>query len=132
MTYLVDTHIFLWSLFSPRKINKKIRRILRNQEVTKFVSLITFWEISLKYSLGKLPLKKLAPDELPNIAKNARYDILFLDTEVVCSFYKLPKIKNKDPFDRMLAWQAIRSDCTLVTVDKDFRDLSSRGLKLLS
>lgn len=130
MSYLIDTHIFLWVLFAPQKISKKIRTILADPEKVKCISLITFWEISLKYSLGKLKLPGILPDQLPSVAKDSGFEILNLDVDTTASFFKLPKLKNKDPFDRMLAWQAICKDCFLLTQDADFANYKDYGLKI--
>ncbi|MBI4038916.1 type II toxin-antitoxin system VapC family toxin [Candidatus Daviesbacteria bacterium] len=131
MSYLVDTHIFLWSLFSPKKISKKIIEILIDPKLTKVVSSVTFWEISLKYQLGKLDLTNVYPDQLPGIAKNTGFEILSLDADIASSFFKLPKLKNQDPFDRMLIWQAISKDYTLLTQNKDFALYQECGLKII-
>ena len=96
MNYLVDTHIFLWVMTSPKKISKKIRDILLDPQATKYVSAVTFWETSLKYQLGKIDLIGILPDKLPTIAKDSGFEILNLDADTASSFYKLPKIKNKD------------------------------------
>ena len=132
MSYLVDTHIFLWSVISPKKISQKIRKILNDPESTKYISVLSFWEISLKFSLDKIDLVGILPEELPDIAKKANFDILDLDSKTASSYYKLPKSKNKDPFDRMLAWQAINKDCYLLTKDQDFADYKDHGLKMIT
>lgn len=128
MNYLVDTHVFLWVIFSPKKISKTAKNILLDPQFTKYVSAITFWEISLKYQLEKIVLTGIYPDELPKIAKDTGFEILHLDADTASSFYKLPKL-SKDPFDRMLAWQAIRNSCTLLTQDSDFAAYKDYGLK---
>ena len=64
MSYLLDTHYILWSLFEPDRIGKKVKRILVDEEQTKYVSGISIWEISLKYSIGKLELIDTNPDEI--------------------------------------------------------------------
>lgn len=131
MSYLLDTHIFLWSIISPKKISKKIRKILNDSEPTKYVSVLSFWEISLKFSLDKIDLVGILPEELPDIAKKANFDIIDLDLKTASSYYKLPKTHNKDPFDRMLAWQAIKKDFHLLTKDRDFADYKDHGLKIV-
>lgn len=131
MKYLVDTHVFLWTLFSPKKISKRVKDILLDTEVTKYVSVITFWEISLKYLLGKIDLRGILPDKLPAIAINTGFETMNLTSETASSFYKLPKIKNKDPFDRVLAWQAIREDCFLITRDRELLDYKNEGLNIV-
>ena len=132
MNCLIDTHIFLWSLFTPEKIAQSAAGIIKDPGNRIFVSMITFWEISLKYSLNKLELKGVRPDELPEYANRLSYDILDLSTEDAASFYHLPRISHKDPFDRMLIWQAIREKLTLVTRDSKISDYEEFGLKLLS
>lgn len=129
MNYLADTHVLLWTILSPKKISKKVRNIANDSDSVKYVSIITFWEISLKFSSGRIDLGGFKPDNLPSIAKDTGFEILGLDTDTVTSFYKLPKLKNKDPFDRMLAWQAINKDYLLITKDSDFSSYLQYGLK---
>jgi PIN domain nuclease of toxin-antitoxin system len=129
--YLVDTHVFLWTVLSPQKIPKRVKDILLDTELTKYVSIITFWEISLKFLLGKIDLRGVLPDKFPTIATNTGFEILNLDAEIVSSFYKLSKIRNKDPFDRMLVWQAIKEDFHLLTKDQDLADYKDHGLKIV-
>lgn len=129
MNFLIDTHVFLWSIFEPEKMPKKIKASILDRESGVHISIITFWEISLKFTLSKIDLKGVLPDALPTIAKNDGFEILDLTIEDVSSFYKLPKVKNKDPFDRMLAWQAINHDYILLTQDKGFADYKDYGLK---
>lgn len=131
MNYLIDTHIFLWTIFSPDKISKQIKEILADSEFVKHVSVITFWEIALKFSIDKLDLKEISPDKLPAIAKKAGFEIINLEADIASSFYKLPRIKNKDPFDRMIAWHAICAKYTLLTQDKDFSEYKSQKLKII-
>lgn len=131
MNLLIDTHVFLWILFAPKKISKRVKDLLSDPENAKYISAITFWEISLKYQLGKLKLAGFLPDELPSTAQKIGFEILNLDVEIASTFYQLPKIKDKDPFDRMLAWQAICQDCTLLTKDLSFAGYRNYGLKTI-
>lgn len=131
MNYLVDTQVFLWVILSPKKITKRVKEILLDDEKTKQVSTVTFWEISLKFSLGKIDLKGILPDNLPAIADKTGFEILNLDAQTVSSFHRLPKTNHKDPFDRMLAWQAINQDCILLTSDKQFSSYKEFGLEVV-
>lgn len=131
MNFLLDTHIFLWAILTPEKISKKSRSSILDPDSTTYISTITFWEISLKFELGKIDLKGIMPDRLPEIARNDGFKILDLDADTTSSFYKLPKMKHKDPFDRMLAWQAIQKDFTLLTKDRYFADYKNHGLKTI-
>jgi PIN domain nuclease of toxin-antitoxin system len=131
MKYLIDTHIFLWSLFSPSNISKGAVQKIRKSENRIFVSTVTFWEISLKYSLNKLELKGITPDELPEFANQMNFEILNLDADEAASYYHLPRTPHRDPFDRMIIWQAIRKKMTLISKDRDIPDYQKFGLSLL-
>ncbi|OGD86694.1 hypothetical protein A2164_02695 [Candidatus Curtissbacteria bacterium RBG_13_35_7] len=112
-------------------MSKKVNIILSNTEQVKFVSIVTFWDISLKFSLGKIYLKGIQPDKLPNTAKDSQFEILNITPEIASSYHKLPKSHLKDPYDRMIAWQAIKEKFTLITKDKAFDNFQDCGLKVL-
>jgi PIN domain nuclease of toxin-antitoxin system len=131
MNYLIDTHIFLWSLFSPQKISKPAAQTIRKSENRIFVSSVTFWEIALKYALKKLELKGITPDELPEFADRMDFEILNLNAEDAASFHNLPRIAHRDPFDRMITWQAIREKMILISKDKEIQFYQEFGLKIL-
>ena len=132
MKYLIDTHIFLWSLFSPEKISVHIAKIIKESGNKVFVSTITFWDIALKYSLKKLELEGITPDALPEFAKQMRFELLGLSAEDAASFYHLPRTTHQDPFDRMLIWQAIREKMVLISKDSKILAYEDFGLKILT
>jgi PIN domain nuclease of toxin-antitoxin system len=131
MNCLIDTRILLWSAVSPEKISPKISQALLFSENRISVSAISFWEISLKYSLGKLEIQRLTPEDFPRISVETGFDLLPLSVEDVSTFHKLKILSHRDPFDRMLAWQAIRHDLTLLSMDPAFREYTSSGLQLI-
>ena len=57
--YLIDTHILIWLAVSPTKISKNIIKIIENTDNKICVSSISFWEIAIKISIGKLSLQGL-------------------------------------------------------------------------
>ncbi len=128
--YLLDTHSFLWSIFETSRLSIPVRSILSNGKNTIYVSAVSFWEISLKFGLGKLELEN-TPEQLPALAKQMGFLTLPIEPEEVASFYRLPKIAHKDPFDRMLIWQAISRNLILLSKDKQFEQYSQYGLKIL-
>ncbi len=133
MKYLVDTHYILWTLFEPGKIKKEIKEILEDKNKIKLVSGISLWEISLKYSLGKLVLEGTNPDEIKDKICESGFILLPVDNDEFSSYYKLPRKENhKDPFDRMLVWQAITKNITLLTNDKKIEQYVENGLKIIT
>ncbi len=132
MKYLLDTHYLLWALFEPGKIDRNITAILENDEDVKYISGINLWEISLKYSLGKLHLEGLNPDQLTGSVVEAGFNISDVDCKTYASYYRLPKKEDhKDPFDRMLIHHAIENNYTLISKDRRIQQYVSDGLRLV-
>ncbi len=129
MNLLLDTHVFLWSLFTPDKLSKAVVRKIKSPNNDVAVSVVTFWEISLKYALGKLELTGVKPEELPDFAAQMNLEILSIAAAEASSFHKLPRLSHKDPFDRIIIWQAIQRKMTLVSKDRDFKAYRKFGLK---
>ena len=131
MTYMLDTHVFLWTLFEPQKLSQKARQAIEDPNNTVYVSAATYWEISLKYALGKLVLTNVAPDALPDISRQMGFENMDIDADTASTFYKLPRTAHKDPFDRLVVWQAMNKNVTLITQDKGIGAYRKLGLKAL-
>ncbi len=131
MSYLLDTHAFLWLVFKPSVLSPSSRDILKDGGNRISVSALTFWEISLKYSLGKLVLKNCTPESLVEVAQKLDLETLDLMPGEASGFHRLPRAVHKDPFDRMIIWQAICKDLTLISKDKQFQEYEKFGLKTL-
>ena len=132
MIYLLDTHIILWSLFEPSKIKEPIRQILENEQDSKLISGVNLWEISLKYSLGKLELGGVNSNQLFDKSLEAGFEVAEIDNRLFTTYYQLPKKGNhQDPFDRLLIWQAISSGYILITQDKKIEQYRADGLRLV-
>ena len=129
MKYLLDTHTLLWALSSPNKLSKDVKEIISQTKHQTYVSTISLWEISMKYQLRKLELHGFLPGELPQLIKKSGFTIKNIDSEIASTFYKLPRL-HKDPFDRMLIWQAIREGLILVSCNKTFSDYENCGLSV--
>lgn len=131
MNILLDTHYVLWSLFDPKKIRTHEHDYFFNLNNTILVSVISLWEISLKYQLGKLVLRKIRPEDLPLAITQSGFTIAGMTENEASSFYQLPKFGHHDPFDRMLVWQAIQNRWHFLSKDKQMTRYRNRGLQLL-
>jgi len=129
--YLLDTHTFLWTFFESSHLSHKVHSILFDRNNMIYVSSVTFWEISLKFSLKKLELGTYLPEQLPSLAKKIGFLTLAIEPEESANFHRLPKIAHKDPFDRMLIWQAISKNLVLLSKDTQFKQYSEFGLKTI-
>ena len=132
MNYIIDTHILLWSIFSPEKLDENHRKLLASPNNTIFVTSISLWEISLKYCLGKLELYGFKPDDLIQVCSEMDIEIININEKSMASYYQLPNIKDhKDPFDRLIVWYCIKNAYVLITQDSKIPAYERYGLILI-
>ena len=112
-------------------LSRVVKKKIKSPDNNVAVSVVTFWEISLKYALGKLELTGIEPGELPDFANKMNLDILPLTADEASGFHHLPRLSHKDPFDRMLIWQAVQRGMTLISKDRDFSAYRKFGLKTI-
>jgi PIN domain nuclease of toxin-antitoxin system len=111
------------------KISKDIQGLLVSVKNEIYYSQASLWEISIKYSLGKLFLNGITPERLYGEIGDSFLLCKKLDNNELVSSYNLPR-EHKDPFDRIIIWQAIRGDMVLLSVDTKMDAYERYGLKL--
>ena len=131
MTYLLDTHFIVWSVVQPNMLSEKVREILSNPDNRIIVSTVSFWEISLKESIGKLKLTGYIPQDFPDACTQMGFEIKTLSAEDTSTYHHLSAQYHKDPFDRMLIWQAINNGYILISNDKEIKKYTTEGLKVI-
>ena len=117
MNIIIDTHIFLWIVCEPNKLSTSRTNIIKNKTNTIFVSSITFIEIMIKVSMGKL---KIDFDPIET-AKESGFKILDFSANDSLALRDMP-FYHKDPFDRMLISQSINRDYYLMSDDGKFKN----------
>ena len=131
MTYLLDTHYMLWALADTKKLQKSIKEIIINPAHRIVISTISFWEVSMKSSFGKLNMIGILPEDLPDACLKVGFDIECLSAKDSSTYHNLKAGYHKDPFDRMLIWQAIQNGYTLISSDTNIQKYVSEGLQIL-
>ncbi len=113
MSYLLDTHIILWWLSEPQKINEKARSVIRNRSNNIYLSSASFWEMAVKKSIGKLTL----PHNLLETLTVEGFKWLPILPQEALGVADLPMI-HQDPFDRLIIVQAKLHELILITADE--------------
>jgi PIN domain nuclease of toxin-antitoxin system len=132
MICLLDTHTFIWTTLQTNNLSKKSREIISNKNNEICISTVSFWEISLKTKINKFSFTNININNFPLYAKNMGFTIIDMQENETITFHELPLKKNhKDPFDRMLIWQAITKNMTMISKDKSFEQYKKDGLKLI-
>jgi PIN domain nuclease of toxin-antitoxin system len=80
-------------------------------------SAVCVWEAAIKSALGKLRV----PDDLPERLEEFAFERLAITDIHSWTVRSLPAVHN-DPFDRLLAAQAICERATIVSADTVFDD----------
>lgn len=120
MKILLDTHIFLWFISGDSRLSTPVREAVQNTDNKVYLSVVSVWEVIVKYQLGKLPLPEQPKTYLPKQRELHQIASLSLHESSVAQLAKMPPL-HRDPFDRMLICQAIRNGLTLATVDTAVR-----------
>ena len=117
MRLLLDTCTFLWAVRDPSKLSAEAAALFQSPGNEVFLSVVSVWEISVKYQLGRLPLADPPHIYLPR--ERARHGIepLQLEERSVLELRRLPAL-HQDPFDRMLISQAVAENLVLLTPDE--------------
>jgi PIN domain nuclease of toxin-antitoxin system len=120
MELLLDTHVFLWWVDGVRALPKAARAAIADPANGCRLSLVSCWEMAIKSSLGKLklpaPIERFVPEQL---AANG-FRLLDIDLADIARVATLP-FHHRDPFDRLLAAQALDGGLAIVSADGVFR-----------
>lgn len=118
MRLLLDTHVALWAIRDDPKLNARARELIANLDNPVFVSVVSLWEIAIKYAL-----RRGRPNDMPISAsealiafERAGYDMLPVTPSHALAVAELPAART-DPFDRMLVAQARTEPLRLLTSD---------------
>ena len=120
MTFLLDTHVFLWALGERTKLSKRVTALILEEGTDLVVSSASLWEIALKVQARKLELPVTPEFFDTHMAKIGVRRILSVSPVHIYATLKLPRV-HKDPFDRLLAAQCVVERMHLVTADRIFR-----------
>jgi PIN domain nuclease of toxin-antitoxin system len=116
MKLLLDTVTFLDSALASKDLSTHAKNLMLDPENELHVSIVSVWEIAIKYSSGKLQLPDSPERFIPEHRSKLDADILTLDEESVLHLLRLPRL-HRDPFDRMLIGQAVVHGMVILTPD---------------
>lgn len=120
MRVLVDTHTFLWDLLDDHRSSKRAREILRSNEHELVFSLVSLWEIAIKIKIGKLNAVGSSVAYIRDEMSRYGMELLPIRYEHILQLEALPPY-HSDPFDRLLAAQAVAEGLPILTGDQKFQ-----------
>ena len=121
MRLLLDTHALLWWISDDERLSSRAKALVGDGANEVFVSAVSAWEIVVKAGIGRLevpePIDRFVVAQLEANA----FHPLAITMRHSLGLASLPDV-HRDPFDRMLASQALLDDLTLVSSDRVFAD----------
>ncbi len=114
MKYIIDTHILIWSISENEKLSDKHKHIISSDKNEIFVCSASFWEISIKLSIGKFgALKPLR--ELFREVEKSKIQVLEMEEQDYLVLATLPFF-HKDPFDRAIISMAAARNMPVISM----------------
>ncbi|MEI9964061.1 MAG: type II toxin-antitoxin system VapC family toxin [Caulobacteraceae bacterium] len=115
MRLLVDTHALIWALTDPSRLSRRARSALEDAENDVWVSAASGYEIEFKRprdaEIGRVPA------ELAEAVLGMGFAWLAIDERHTIAAGRLPRLHG-DPFDRLLAAQALVENLSVITRDR--------------
>ena len=127
MGLLLDTHAAIWWWLDSPKLGPEARADLIDGGQTAFVSAVSAIEIAIKFRIGKLPEFGDPTTRFTALMAESRFESLAVTQSHALVAGLLPGT-HRDPFDRLIAAQAIEDGLIVVTRDAAF---AAFGCKVL-
>ena len=115
MKYLIDTHTFLWFSEGSNDISSVAKQLISDKNNEIYISIASLWEISIKTALNKLTIAGAYDLIIEDVTENDM-EILPINFAHTVIQNKLP-FHHRDPFDRIIASQAIAENMDIISRD---------------
>jgi PIN domain nuclease of toxin-antitoxin system len=116
MKFLLDTHAFLWFIMGSANLSGNARTLIEDPANERLLSVASLWEVAIKASLGKLTLSGPFVDLIPSQLTLNGIDLLNIKVDHLSRLTTLP-FHHRDPFDRLIAAQALVENLPVVGID---------------
>lgn len=120
MKILLDTHVWLWMISEPENLSRHARRHINRDAEELMLSAASAWEISIKWSLGKLKLPSSPAEFVPGHLAATKTFPLAIEHSHALRVATLPH-HHSDPFDRLIIAQAQVEKLPILTADPHFK-----------
>jgi PIN domain nuclease of toxin-antitoxin system len=116
MEILVDTNALLWFVANDSRLSAVASQVLSDPAKQRMISVASLWEVTIKFSLNKLPLALPLADFFNQHLWPTKVRLLPIETAHLLKLASLPQ-HHRDPFDRLIVAQALEEKLPLVSSD---------------
>ena len=128
MQLLLDTHLLVWAMGQPERLDPALVRLLEDPVNTPVFSVASLWELVIKRGLDR-PDFRLEPPLLRQALLEAGWRELPVEAHHVLVVGQLPAL-HRDPFDRLLLAQAQADGLLLITADQQLAQYPGPGRRM--
>lgn len=125
---LLDTHALVWAVGAPSRLSDAARALIEEPSTDLWVSSATAWELATKTRLGKFPEAEPIVAQYGSVVETLGASHLPVSPEHALRAGGL-RWDHRDPFDRMLAAQAMLEHAVLLSRDSAFSELAGLDLR---
>ena len=124
-TFLFDTQVLIWASIRPERLTRVAAALISDESNALLVSAASAWEVATKVRIGKLKDAEELESDFLKYMEDAGYTLLPVSVEDALRAGRLPG-DHGDPFDRIIAAQALTLDIAVISND---RELDAFGVR---
>jgi PIN domain nuclease of toxin-antitoxin system len=118
MQVLLDTHALIWWWSNDNRLPEGMRTLIEADDTIVYVSSASALEIAIKVRIGQLPEMQHRVREFnEGVREDGFYHLFVRDDHSVRA--GLLSGEHRDPFDRLIAAQALIEKLTVITRDPE-------------
>jgi PIN domain nuclease of toxin-antitoxin system len=106
----------LWAIYAPHRLSRRAAAVMEDTGNVLVVSAVSAWEIATKVRLGRLPEAQELERDFIVLLNRGGYNLRSVTVEDGLRAGRLVG-EHQDPFDRMIAAQALADDIPVIGLD---------------
>lgn len=119
---LIDTHIWIWWVSDPDRLQRAHSEILRASSVSLALSVISCWEVAKLAEYGRIRLDRPVQQWISAALAPPNLELLPLTSEIAVASTQLPGLFHRDPADQIIVATARVYSVPLLTEDTRILD----------
>lgn len=118
---LIDTQALVWARQDTDLLSKGALKALAHMKHDLYFSVASIWELAIKIKLKKIEMKISLDEFVSTATSHLGINILPIESAHALYIERLAEhATHKDPFDRLIAAQALYEGMSVISADKSF------------
>lgn len=120
MTYLLDTHVWIWWNMRPEKLSARVRNLIAHTAKYEelLLSAISVWEFCKLLQKKKLEISIDSEHWIRIALEMPKLRLVSLSPTIAYRSTTLPQPFHEDPADQIIVATALEENATIITSDQ--------------